>query len=342
MGRRGLGRLLLGLALVLPAAVLAQPTADEEHRRRSAEIVERPQRFDRELRRRFAGAWAVAAPARARPVFERYLPTLGADGILDVLESMVPHCHGEAHALGKAIYARLRDVGSAVQVCGRRCTSGCLHGVLSEVFLGESASAAPGRHVTLEDVRPALRTICREGAAGGAYEPGNCAHGVGHAVLVLAGYDIGKALAHCHVLGSKPLAHYCASGVFMEHESSLPPHQQAGRPSVHHPCDAHPEFPVACYTYRARDVVRRSQGAVAAAARECASFDPAARRGCFYGLGRAYRTALGGAVEALVEYEPQRADAACRQLGGPHEPACWRARRAGMYGLDKPFHLYHR
>ncbi|PYO54765.1 MAG: hypothetical protein DMD83_21740 [Candidatus Rokuibacteriota bacterium] len=49
-----------------------------------------------------------------------------------------------------------------------------------------------------------------------SYQPGNCAHGVGHAILILSGYDLGEALKHCAAFESAPLTYYCATGVFME------------------------------------------------------------------------------------------------------------------------------
>jgi len=61
-------------------------------------------------------------------------------------------CHSEAHDLGK-VFAQVGELGPAVQLCGNRCTSGCLHGVLTEAFLGSVGQENAGHHVTLPDMK---------------------------------------------------------------------------------------------------------------------------------------------------------------------------------------------
>jgi len=68
-----------------------------------------------------------------------------------------------------------------VQVCGDRCTSGCLHGILSEAFLASTGPETPRESVRSADVKPTLKTICEGKAITDAYQPGNCAHGLGTA-----------------------------------------------------------------------------------------------------------------------------------------------------------------
>src|SRR5437016_6741414 len=58
------------------------------------------------------------------------LPIFGANGVLDGVEQLWPHCHEEAHDLGKVVYARLRELARSLQVCANRCNAGCMHGVL--------------------------------------------------------------------------------------------------------------------------------------------------------------------------------------------------------------------
>src|SRR5262249_40142483 len=65
-----------------------------------------------------------AARGRKRRVFEKYLSTLGAEGILDVLEATYPLCHGEAHELGQAIFAHVKEINLALRECQTRCTTG--------------------------------------------------------------------------------------------------------------------------------------------------------------------------------------------------------------------------
>lgn len=144
-------------------------------------------------RRAFKTEYSAARGSK-RPVFEKYLDTLGADGILDVLETAHPLCHSQAHELGRVIVARLKDLGVALSACKTRCTSGCMHGVLMEAFGGPSARSAASAHhggahqhgaghqhdssgpLTVADVEARMVPLCSEtGDLAKLYEPGNCA-----------------------------------------------------------------------------------------------------------------------------------------------------------------------
>ena len=63
-------------------------------------------------------------------MFDKYLDALGAAAILDYLGAY-PLCHGEAHVRRRFV-AKTYDLAGALQVCGHRCTSGCMHGAIRE------------------------------------------------------------------------------------------------------------------------------------------------------------------------------------------------------------------
>ena len=50
---------------------------------------------------------------------------------------------------------------------------------------------------------------------------------------------------------------------------------------------------------------------------------------------------INGAIEALADYHPDAALAACRTLAGEQAAVCQAATRSKRYGLDKAFHLYY-
>ena len=351
-------RTLTGLVLLACAdAAQAQAPAAEAHRAELATITNLAGRGDLALRERFFGEYG-AAQAR-REVIGRWLPVLGADGLLDALEARNSFCHTEGHDLGAEILLRVKDLGVALAACGQRCTTGCTHGVLKQAFLGGVGS--PFKHATLADVRPRIREICAGGPAGDV-EPGNCAHGVGHALLVLGGGDLGVALGHCGAFTPRALAYYCASGVFMEYVTGG--ESRPAGSSIHHPCEAHTEYPPACYKYAAWRILQ-ARGTLDAAAAECLTLAPHLRRGCSYGLGSTQMKELdqaperlghvcgfgdaddrvmcvNGAVEILAAYRPFAAATACRALSGELAEACRVAVREGRYGLGKPFRLYFR
>src|SRR6266536_6245975 len=123
-----------------------------------------------------------------------------------------------------------------------------MHGIMREVVVGGTGHENFGHHLTLAEVKPKMKAICQDKLLTDAYQPGNCAHGVGHAILILSGYDLGEALKHCAAFESAPLTYYCAMGVFMENAIN-PGAGDRNTSSLHYPCDTYTQFPAACYKY---------------------------------------------------------------------------------------------
>ena len=330
-------------------------------RRGEGEDARRPTTADEKTRRAFATAYSAAGFSK-RQVFETYLPALGPDGILDFLEATYPLCHASAHELGRVIFASLKELGAALEACKSRCTSGCMHGILMEAFSGDGAGsvgAAAHRHVTLADVETRMVLLCSEtGEMAKKYRPGNCAHGMGHALAVVASHDVERALKGCAAFTNPGLEYYCATGVFMEYvETALG--GQTERRSLHEPCDKHTRFPAACYRYVIRTMFAALKGDVSAVAVECLRLPRARRLGCFHGLGSAATRAIAGqpaslatvcrdgnsddqalciegAIEKLAGYSESRALRACESVTGKNREICEAAARGAMYRIDKP------
>ena len=108
-----------------------------------------------------------------RAVFEKYLPRLGAATLLDFLERRYPGCHAQSHELGQAIFSMTRDVETALKRCDTRCTSGCMHGVVTAAFGDATFGAVLAR----------MDEFCPRGEMAAIHQPGNCAHGLGHALM---------------------------------------------------------------------------------------------------------------------------------------------------------------
>jgi hypothetical protein len=300
------------------------------------------------LKAKFTIDYMLKAGQR-RQVFERYLDTLGTQGILDVLEARNTFCHDEAHELGRAVYSHFNEVGKALAECGSRCSSACLHGVLKEAF-GTS---------TLDQVRPRLATICTQGAMADIRRPGNCAHGMGHALMLVTGNDVEKSIDGCAGFGKPGMEYYCVTGVYMELFNQAAEWTAKSTGTPFYPCDTYTRFPAACYRYQAARMLATLGGDRARLADLCRSLPAAQRPGCFHGAGFAAIAAvsrqpdliatacpeqpaaeqtlcLEGLVESLAVYEPAKATAACGQLSGPAAGVCQAAAREGTYRLEKP------
>jgi tetratricopeptide (TPR) repeat protein len=309
-------------------------------------LLERAETLQKFATDYFSAGW------QTRPVFEKYLDTLEPGAMLDFLETVNPYCHEEAHELGQALFARHRAIGPALGACQARCGTGCMHGVLKEAFGGAAPAAPPA------ELKKQMAGLCFEGEMAEMYQPGNCAHGIGHALLALAGRDLGEALAACASFGNPAREYYCATGIFMEYEME-PVDENVPAPSLHYPCDTYTRYPAACYRYHAFALWPALGEDRARFVAECRSLPEPRRRGCFHGLGAVHMRAIStdppllaevcqqsspaeqavcieGAIEFLADYNQPKAIAACAALQGENAAVCDRAAREKRYRLDKP------
>jgi hypothetical protein len=269
--------------------------------------------------------------------------------MLGVLEGTYPACHAQAHELGAVIYASTRDLEASLLQCDTRCTSGCMHGVVTGAF----GASTPDRIVQ------EMNEFCSRGGMADRHRPGNCAHGVGHALMFVTRGDARVSIDRCLGFEEEGLAYYCATGVYMERFTL----DSAKRALPHHdlgPCDEEPLFPGACYRYKAT-LLWHASGAADSVAAQCAGLDDGQRRGCYHGLGYAGITTVmrdperivtlcgrgdsadkavcvEGVVEKLAELHEGRARAACAFLDADEalRNVCTQAVGRKMYAVHKP------
>jgi len=303
-----------------------------------------------------------------RALFEQSIDVIGANGVLDGVEQLWPHCHEEAHDLGKVVYARLRELARSLQVCANRCNAGCMHGVLMEALRQDARGATgPPRAGLPSSLKPRINDLCRRDPEMIArYSPGDCAHGVGHALMWLADYDVQPALDACKLFVEPPLAYYCATGAYMEYVTERDPEDAKSR-SLLYPCDTF-EYPTACARHKMGYVVQRhyrARGTTADLVHACERLGGSLRHGCFHGLGNAHmgliavgRTSLGavclhgtredrvvcieGAIERMARYHEDRALTVCAELAEIDRRTCLSAAKNKMYSTTKDLSLYLR
>ena len=322
-----------------------------------------------QLRASFRRDYLAAAKPAQRQVFERYYDKLGLAAMLDVLEAQFPLCHSEGHDLGKVVYSRLQDLNDAITLCRDRCSSGCFHGALMEAFqaVGKpNDDHPPGQedvHIELDDLRDKITATCADAAVTSVHPPGRCAHGLGHALMFLADYDIPQALEFCALFDDRRMEYYCNGGAFMEYDIIYGLEDLKNGKPLHYPCDTYDEFPAACYFYRAKYLTRHLGGPLPAA-RECLSLPRYRRLGCWRGLALSeisvlerqpsylailcshgdlddQRACVEGAVERWSDFDTPAPRQACASLTNPELRAyCGAAADRGAFTLDKPFDLY--
>ena len=298
---------------------------------------------------------------RAR-VVERFYDSLGAKGILEVLEAEYPRCHFEAHELGKIVYKKTQDLTTSVELCEARCTGGCFHGALIEAFKDiVILPDSPQSHIGLTDLKNKMRAICSDETVAALHREGKCIHGVGHALAFLSEYVLEEAISYCKLLNDKPLEHYCAEGVFMEYifRNNIP---GIKKDSLHYPCDRYTEFPAACYRSQTQKI-REELRELDKIGNECLKLKSLGRLGCFYGMGFAYsqevikephflsslcqygeindkRMCIEGAMEKPEKAGLSAAVEACNYVSDELRSFCVTAFHNKSYSLEKSFELY--
>lgn len=297
-----------------------------------------------------------------RQLVEIFLSVIGSNGVLDGIETVWPKCHSEAHDLGKVIFARVRDVGMGLNICKDRCNSGCMHGLLMEALT--TTGEASIHHLNLTIIGPVIKDLCQNPVMIASYSPGDCAHGIGHALMDLSGFEIHQAINACRTNESQALEYYCATGAYMEYMAGRD-HQDARTKSILYPCDQY-IYPTACARYKMVHVIRRhydAGGTMNELRTLCASFAGAVRRGCFHGLGNAHMpliaagktdirslclnlnkeeefVCIDGAIERMAKYHQDTAVRVCNQLDGENKTTCFAAVSRKMYDMKKDLSLY--
>ncbi len=284
-------------------------------------------------------------------LFRTFLPVVGATPLLDFLEATYPACHSEAHELGRAIYQVTGDVETSLGQCDTRCTSGCMHGVVTAALGGS----------TPETIAARMDAFCSEGGMAAMHKAGNCAHGLGHALMFATDGNVRRSIDGCLGFAGEAMQYYCGTGVFME-SFERDSAQRLSRSALG-PCDQEALFPAACYRYKG--FLMLAAVGEDSVKRQCAALDGLQRHGCFHGLGYAAISGIigdparlpdvcdsesrddrivciEGVIEKLADLHPGRARAACSYLAEDLQPVCSQAAARKMYGVEKAtFSLYY-
>lgn len=311
--------------------------------------------------------------ADVRSLYEENIDLIGANGIIHEVEDFRPTCHGAGHPMGMVIYSRLQKIGPALKACRDACNSGCMHGVFMEAFApghqhvhGQGTALEEKQQVLLASLKSKVPTLCTEENLVGMYKPGDCAHGVGHAVIHILDYDIPASMEQCRLFRLYAMEYYCATGAYMQYVNSHDARDSKNRP-LFYPCDSN-EYPAACFRYKMVHVFRRlyqGGGRLETIAKKCLELAEKYQWGCFHGIGNANMGILAsgrrtfsdicgfgsgedqyacidGVMERLGKFHSQVVDVRCRVLEGWKKDLCLASGHRGMYALNKSFQYYVR
>jgi hypothetical protein len=196
----------------------------------------------------------VLAACAGRPLEERvacYEPRVldelrgvGVARALRLVERLAAHDaqvrrdgHVLAHVIGIAAYEGEASVGRLFAECTPAFQSGCYHGVVQAHF-----AALQHAGLSLDAARIQDACAAQRGDPAGRWLLFQCAHGIGHGLVLYHGYELTRALGGCDLLGDAWEREACYGGAFMEtlvaatdphHAHSAPPAAAAAHANSH-------------------------------------------------------------------------------------------------------------
>ncbi len=353
---------LLGL-LALPAGIASGGAGPDPESALDAErVLQVPLEQTTVLRAEFEVALKVQQGDDLRALYTAWIDRIGANGIIATLKRVEPSCHGRGHDLGKVIYEKAGEIRRALATCEGVCNSGCMHGVFRQAMSG-IADPAGGQDAGPTALAARVESAC---AANGEYSIGDCIHGLGHAFMYMANYDVNAAMAYCDELRTYAKSYYCATGAYMELANNPPSGYLAGK-SIYFPCDQSP-YPAACFRYRFPVSLKDfydGGGTLDQLTRGCLALELPYRLGCFHGVGNGHvqilmrspqslaeicrggdhddqTVCIEGAIERMARYAGDAAASACASVDDWRRSVCEESRERGLYAMDRSFALYPR
>ena len=230
-----------------------------------------------------------------RPMLEHHLDMHGPRAVLAALDRLQEQrtqfraeCHTMAHILGRYWIASGKLLADGFREGTNICHSGFFHGMAERVFQGEDASLDEPAHLSPEELRARIATVCTDEAL---RTPSRnmrfqCLHGLGHAAVFSLSYDLLLALEMCDVLPTEWDQSSCAGGAFMENITGMERDRRmlrAGDP--HYPCSIVPSrHRKSCYGMQTSWMLESGMNwdAIIAACRTAGD----ARLACFQSFGR--------------------------------------------------------
>lgn len=320
-----------------------------------------------------------------RAFFAKYVELMPAEAILDFLDTTETTCHRQAHELGRAIFRKERDINKTLQICGNSCTNACMHGAIGEAFSDDPIQGMAGAHGHEQKHPPAhhdhhakpdidrliqkMEGFCYEDQMSDMHKRGNCAHAMGHALMLSTDHNIGDSLSACSRFKEEGMDYYCATGVYMQYADNSDANgsrpAEVERWGSNYPCNQHPAYPAACYRYIVTYVKEERGLGLDHLMVLCSQLPANEKMGCFHGLGAAYTPlvkarpdmlkaicaygnehdqalCIEGAIEKLADFDEEWAMKACQSLDKDNQQICEAAAKGKMYRLDKPTMKHYR
>jgi len=189
-------------------------------------------------------------------------------------------CHDIAHFIGRAAAEKYTEINEAFSHGDGFCWSGYHHGVIEKSI------------VKFDDLKKGANSIClnfpgKENRSFGYY---SCLHGLGHAAMSLANYELFDSLEVCNLLEDVWERQSCYSGVFMENTFTVIRYNNMkylNPKNPHFPCDeVENKYKSSCYIVQSSYMLEVSNYDYSEVFEICSEADDPYDEICYQSLGR--------------------------------------------------------
>jgi len=145
-------------------------------------------------------------------------------------------CHPVVHAIGRETFRLKGNIHDSFSACDQTCHSGCYHGSVERFLRGDDIYSEGYKHPSQAELKKKATAACD------ANTPlrlrYQCLHGLGHAILFFAAYQLQSSLDICDALSDDWSRSSCYGGVFMENVSNSANEKKNFSPTDYHaPCN---------------------------------------------------------------------------------------------------------
>ena len=127
-------------------------------------------------------------------------------------------CHPVVHAIGRETFLLKGNIHDSFSACDQTCHSGCYHGSVERFLRGDDLYAQTEKHPSQAELKQKAALACDpKTPLRFRYQ---CLHGLGHAIMYFATYNLTNSLDVCDALEDDWSRNSCYGGVFMENLSN--------------------------------------------------------------------------------------------------------------------------
>jgi len=220
-------------------------------------------------------------------------------GMTTTIKQSGRECHVFGHHLGFFLYDFTENLDEALSLIERTCGGSIYHGVMQGYFATKSFSdnGIP-TSVVASNACNELHDVSY------SHTRTQCAHGVGHGLVIAHNYDVFPAFEECEVFEDEFAQRQCKSGVSMENSGiyHTPEGATFDEDDLLFPCSAlDVKSAVPCLYWHLLYVMRTLNGSVEDAFEECEKNENETLvKYCYYGIGRTQIFSYGDNLEILI------------------------------------------